>query len=46
VACLAGTAFGGYGEGYLRLSYASSVQTLRDALESMAAWVAERGSSA
>jgi len=32
VACLAGTAFGRYGEGYLRLSYANSVEAIRTAL--------------
>jgi aspartate aminotransferase len=32
VALLPGTAFGGHGEGYLRLSYANSVENLRRAL--------------
>jgi aspartate/methionine/tyrosine aminotransferase len=32
VACLPGTAFGSYGEGYLRLSYANSVDNIRRAL--------------
>jgi aspartate aminotransferase len=32
VACLPGTAFGGHGEGFLRLSYASSPDRLREAL--------------
>lgn len=32
VACLPGTAFGRWGEGYLRLSYANSVDNLRTAL--------------
>ena len=35
VAVLAGTAFGQYGEGYLRLSYANSEANLRTALERM-----------
>lgn len=35
VACLSGTAFGRQGEGYLRLSYANSVEKLRAALEAM-----------
>lgn len=35
VALLAGTAFGAYGEGYLRLSYANSEANLRKALERM-----------
>jgi aspartate aminotransferase len=32
VACLPGTAFGSYGEGYLRFSYANSVDNIRGAL--------------
>jgi aspartate/methionine/tyrosine aminotransferase len=32
VATLSGTAFGAYGEGYLRLSYANSQENLREAL--------------
>ena len=41
VACLAGTAFGNQGEGYLRMSYATSVESIRDALESIEAALAE-----
>lgn len=37
VACLAGTAFGPGGEGYLRISYANSVEAIRDALEAIEA---------
>jgi aspartate aminotransferase len=33
VACLSGTCFGEYGEGYLRFSFANSVENLREALE-------------
>jgi aspartate/methionine/tyrosine aminotransferase len=33
VACLSGTAFGDYGEGYLRFSYANSVENIQIALE-------------
>jgi aspartate/methionine/tyrosine aminotransferase len=33
IACLAGTAFGEYGEGYLRFSYASSEENIRNMLE-------------
>lgn len=36
VACLSGTAFGSWGEGYLRLSYANSVENIMTALESIA----------
>ena len=35
VAVLAGTAFGEYGEGYLRLSYANSLENIEEALASM-----------
>ena len=35
VAVLSGTAFGEYGEGYLRLSYANSVENIRKALDRM-----------
>lgn len=35
VACLSGTAFGEYGEGYLRLSYANSVENIQEALKMM-----------
>jgi len=33
VAVLSGTAFGKFGEGYLRLSYANSVENINKALE-------------
>ena len=39
VACLWGTAFGNWGEGYLRFSFANSVENLQKALERIAAWV-------
>lgn len=35
VACLAGTAFGSYGEGYLRFSYANSVENIEKALDAI-----------
>lgn len=35
VAVLSGTAFGQYGEGYLRLSYANSVENIRQAIEQL-----------
>lgn len=40
VACLWGTAFGRHGEGYLRMSYAASVEDIRDALEAAEAALA------
>ncbi|MDP8956385.1 MAG: pyridoxal phosphate-dependent aminotransferase [Actinomycetota bacterium] len=39
VACLSGRAFGPEGEGYIRLSYANSVEALRDALDAIEATV-------
>jgi aspartate/methionine/tyrosine aminotransferase len=39
VAALAGTAFGAFGEGYLRFSYANSRENLRKALTRVAAFV-------
>ncbi len=38
VAALAGTAFGATGEGYLRLSYANSLDNLREAVARIARW--------
>jgi len=33
VACLSGTAFGSYGDGYLRFSYANSLENIEEALK-------------
>ena len=41
VALLSGTAFGEYGQGYLRLSYANSQENLRKALDRLADFVAK-----
>jgi aspartate aminotransferase len=41
VACLPGTAFGSYGEGYLRFSYANSVDNIRVALAAFETLVTE-----
>ncbi len=38
VACLSGTAFGDYGEGYLRFSIANSLENLNQALTQIDAW--------
>ena len=38
VACLSGTSFGEFGEGYLRFSIANSVENLGRALEKIEAW--------
>jgi len=42
VACLAGTAFGSAGEGYLRFSFANSVENIRKALERIESWTKKR----
>ena len=39
VACLWGTAFGAWGEGYLRFSFANSVENIQKALERIEGWV-------
>ncbi|MGB8013511.1 MAG: pyridoxal phosphate-dependent aminotransferase [Terriglobales bacterium] len=39
VACLSGTAFGDYGEGYLRFSVANSLENLNKALTKIEDWV-------
>jgi aspartate aminotransferase len=41
VACLPGTAFGAHGEGYLRFSYANSVENIREALAAIELLVRE-----
>jgi aspartate/methionine/tyrosine aminotransferase len=41
VACLNGGAFGQYGEGYIRFSYANSYENLMDAVERIRAFVAK-----
>jgi aspartate aminotransferase len=38
VACLSGTSFGDFGEGYLRFSVANSLENLKDALEQITDW--------
>ena len=38
VACLSGTSFGKWGEGYLRFSFANSVQNIQKALERIQDW--------
>jgi aspartate aminotransferase len=38
VACLSGTAFGSWGEGYLRFSFANSIQNIHKALERIEDW--------
>jgi len=38
VACLSGTAFGDFGEGYLRFSVANSIENIQSALERIEQW--------
>lgn len=42
VATLPGTSFGAYGKGYLRLSYATSLENIEKALERMEDWLKAR----
>ena len=39
VACLSGTSFGEFGEGYLRFSYANSLENLNEAVRRMGEWL-------
>jgi aspartate/methionine/tyrosine aminotransferase len=39
VACLSGTSFGEYGEGYLRFSYANSLENLNEAVKRIGDWL-------
>jgi aspartate/methionine/tyrosine aminotransferase len=39
VACLSGTAFGRQGEGYLRFSFANSIENIRKALDRIDTWI-------
>ena len=39
VACLSGTAFGRQGEGYLRFSFANSIENIRKALDRIDNWI-------
>jgi aspartate/methionine/tyrosine aminotransferase len=43
VACLSGTAFGEFGEGHLRFSYANSMENLQEALRRITGWVEGQG---
>jgi aspartate/methionine/tyrosine aminotransferase len=42
VACLSGTAFGSYGEGYLRFSYANSLENIHEALHRVRTFITNR----
>jgi aspartate aminotransferase len=43
VACLSGTSFGEFGEGYLRFSIANSMENLTRALERIENWISTKG---
>ncbi|HVI88772.1 MAG TPA: pyridoxal phosphate-dependent aminotransferase [Dongiaceae bacterium] len=40
VASIAGTSFGKYGEGYLRISYANSIENIGEAMQRIGKWLA------
>lgn len=42
VACLSGTAFGAYGEGFIRFSYANSIENINEALNRVSDAIAKR----
>jgi aspartate aminotransferase len=42
VACLSGTSFGKFGEGYLRFSYANSLENLMEAVRRMGEWLKQK----
>ncbi len=46
VACLPGTAFGEWGEGYLRFSFANSVENIRKAVDRIKTWVGKNAGGA
>jgi len=46
VAALSGTAFGPRGEGYIRLSYANSIENIREALRRIGALVSSQARAA
>lgn len=41
VACLSGTAFGEWGEGYLRFSFANSIENIQKALDRIDTWISK-----
>jgi aspartate/methionine/tyrosine aminotransferase len=46
VACLSGTAFGEHGDGFLRFSYANSVENIREALSRFAEFLEKTAAAA
>ncbi len=45
VASIAGTSFGIHGEGYLRISYANSIENIRAAMDRIRAWLESRAAA-
>ena len=45
VAFIPGAAFGQYGEGYIRISYASSMETIKEAMARLKDYLAENGTN-
>jgi aspartate/methionine/tyrosine aminotransferase len=41
IACLSGTSFGSFGEGYIRLSIANSFENIQKALDRIQQWAAD-----
>ena len=46
VATIAGTSFGAFGEGYLRFSYAASLEALKEAIGRIGDWLGREGPGA
>ncbi len=42
VASIAGTSFGSYGEGYLRISYANSIENIGEAIKRIGSFLEKR----
>ena len=43
VATISGTSFGAFGEGYLRFSYAASLEALKEAVGRIGDWLGRQG---
>jgi aspartate/methionine/tyrosine aminotransferase len=42
IATIAGTSFGNFGEGYIRISYANSLENIAEAMRRFGDWLAQR----
>jgi aspartate aminotransferase len=45
IATIAGTSFGAHGEGYLRISYANSIENIGMAMQRFAEWLVRRNAA-